>query len=94
MSDPKSFNDLSIATRMRAWVREIVRQEIEAMRPRYRYGQVTSVNATDQTAQVVFPEGGDPMTVKYGTAVPAVNDYVRVAGLRNDRYIEDIVPLA
>lgn len=88
------FSELTAATRLRDVIRAIVREEIERSRPRYKYAQVVSINATAGTCVVTYAgEPGNSVTVRMGKIIrpTAAGQIVRVDGLSGDRFISDVL---
>lgn len=88
------FSDLTAATRLRDVIRSLVREELERERPRYKYAQVVSINATAGTCVVTYAgEPGNNVTVKMGKIIrpTTAGQIVRVDGLSGDRFIADVL---
>lgn len=87
----KGFEDQAFAARFRDWVRAIVRDEVEAIRPPYHYGTVASVDTVNKIVMVDFEGAPASVKVRYGSIVPSDGDVIRVCGLKYDRYVDDVV---
>lgn len=85
------FDEQKFAARFRDWVREIVKDEVDRQRPPYRYGVVVAVDAVNKKVDVDFEGAPSTVPVRYGSVAPSAGDVVRVAGLRHDRYVDDVV---
>lgn len=87
-----SLEDFATATAMRDVMQQLVRDELAATRPEYRYGYVVAINRTLRVASVLFPEDTNPVNVAMGALQPGeVGQLVRVEGLRGDRFITDVM---
>lgn len=86
MSD--TFGDYVTALKARDVIEELVINVLDRERPKYRYGMVESIDAGTNIAWVVYTGENDASPVQLGNAQAEVGGYVRVAGLRNDRYID------
>lgn len=86
------FGDLEAATKVRDIVRGIVLSELNKARPVYKYAEVTSIDTDKRTCDVLFPGETVSVTVKIGSIFPReAGQYVRVAGLPGDRYVDDVL---
>ncbi len=86
-----TFEDHQFAARFRDWVRQVVADEIEKLRPRYRYAVVDTVDTVNKIVSVTYPDGTSGIKIRYGSLVPSAGDTIRIAGLPNDRYVDDVV---
>lgn len=86
-----SFEEYEAALKARDTVQALVGAEMERQRPGYRYATVVSISPILNQAQVVFPEGGDPVTVQMTAIQPSfVGQLVRIDGKPGDRFIADV----
>ena len=88
------FDEYRLAAKTRDIIRLIVRKEINRLRPAATYGTVISINRTNRTCEVRFPEDIDDETsvVGMGSIQPSeVGQTVRVGGVVGDRYIDDVM---
>lgn len=87
-----SFKDYSTAAKMRDLIRRIVADELEKLRPGYRYGTVVSVDTVAHRCQVQFPGETATSSISLGSVTPSAGAIVRVAGIVGDRYVDDVMP--
>jgi hypothetical protein len=86
------LGDFATALEMKSLIEQLVRNEMEAQRPRYQYATVTSINRTTRKCGVQFPGETGSVTVNMGSIQPAaVGQTVRVGGLMGDRFVEDVM---
>lgn len=87
-----AMDEFQFALKMRDIVKELVNDELQKQRPRYRYAIVDSVNTTTKTAQIIFNGDTTPVTVALGHFLFAkAGDVVRVDGIGSDKFIADII---
>lgn len=89
----REFRDFATATALRAVVKQWATEVVDAIRPRYRYATVQSVNLTTRKAFVLYEGDTDAVEVSFGTiAVPeGLGQVVRIEGVVGDRYISDVL---
>lgn len=86
------LGDFAFSTQLRDVIAQMVRNEIDAQRPPYRYGIVQSINYTTNKATVILNGDTGAVTVNFGFIQPtSVGQTVRVDGQGVDRYIADVV---
>lgn len=86
-----NFDDYATALKSRDVIRELVAEEIDKLRPRYRYGEVTSLTPEQNKATVKLNGEESSVPVAMGAVIPTeVGQTVRVNGMPGDRYIEDV----
>ena len=79
------------ARRMRELVREIVREELQAVAPAERTARVVSIDAATRTAMVLYLGETEPVRMPYlGVAPSAVDQEVVIGGGPHDRHIVDV----
>ena len=87
-----AFSDIKSAAKMRDLIVSIARQELERLRPPYRYGTVVSVDAAARTAAVLLEGHDAPVQVSIGSHHPVMAGLiVRIGGLRGDAYVDDVM---
>lgn len=88
------FGDFSFSLYMRDTIQRLAEERIEALRPRYRYGTVSSIDRVNRKCGVTLNGETAPVIVNMGSIQPAViGQTVRVEGLRGDRFITDVMGL-
>jgi hypothetical protein len=86
------MDESAFALEMRDLVSELVRKEVDKVRPKYRYAEVDSFDRNLFTCNVIYPGETLPVPVKMGSIQPMdVGQLVRVEGTPNDRYIADVI---
>lgn len=88
----KAMGDYTYALKFRDVIIEIIKEQIEAIRPRYQMATVISIDRINYTCMVRFPGDTTDAKVNMGSTQPAaVGQIVRVEGLNGDRYIADVM---
>lgn len=80
------MGDQGFALKLRDLIKNICAEQINKLRPAYRYGTVVEVNG-NQVA-VRFAEQEAPVWLPVWGTTPAVDAVVRVSGLPGDKYVE------
>lgn len=93
MAGKSSFSDFKIAAGMRDVITQIVRSEVDRIRPESRIAQVKSINAGNLTAEVSFSGDEGSFNARFGLSLMPkdTNAIVRVAGTAGNYYITEIV---
>lgn len=81
------FDKQKVALSMRDVIRQIARDEVERLRPRYRYATVVEIDEGGVRARVTFAEQDEPIWLPVWGDMPAVDDLVRIEGIVGDRYV-------
>lgn len=85
------FDDWATAFEARDMFNQLIEEQVDKIRPRYRDVTVVEIDRDNRLCTVQYPEGGDPVPVAMGSIQPsAIGQVVRVVGLPGDRYIEDV----
>lgn len=89
----RGFKDFSTATTLRSVVKQWSTEVVDAIRPRYRYATVQSVDLSTRQAFILYEGDTDPVEVSFGTiAVPeGLGQIVRIEGFVGDRYVSDVL---
>lgn len=86
------FGEYKTALKTRDIIERIARSVINRERPKYRYAKVMAIDSVNFKCDVQFPGQSTTVRVSMGTIQPSeINQTVRVAGLGNDFYIEDVI---
>ena len=87
-----SWRTQATALGFRDVVRQIADERIRSQRPAPNRAQVVSIDRENRVCEVLFPADTEPVTVQMGALQPgAPGDWVRVNGLANARYVEDVI---
>lgn len=87
-----AMDAFSYAQTFRDVIKDIIRKELERVRPSSSLAVVQTVNSAAKTCTVIFPGDTDSVTVKMFTVQPsALNDIVRIEGPAGDRYVAEVV---
>jgi hypothetical protein len=86
------MDESAFALKMRDIVTELVRKEVDRLRPRHRYGKVTSIDRKNYVCNVQYSGETTPVQVKMGSVQPVrVGQIVRVEGTLTERYVADVM---
>lgn len=88
-----TFSDYTAAMKMRDLMQQVVRDEVERINPRYRYGTVVSIDTAARKCVVQYPGEAALTTVSMGIAIQPtqIGQMVRVEGYIGDRFISDVI---
>lgn len=77
---------------MRDIIERLVSRQLGQERPKPRYATVTTIDRTNRFCTVTFPGDSGAVKVAMGSIQPvAVGQTVRIAGVRGDRFIDDVL---
>lgn len=86
------LQDFAFSLELRDIIRELVEEEIDKQRPRYRYAVVSTIDRPNRKCDVVYTGDVDPVTVSMGSLQPATTGQrVRIEGIGTDKYIADVI---
>lgn len=85
------MSEFAFSTKMRDTMVKMIEEGIQRVKPRDRYGVVSSLDLVNSKASVTLNGETSPVLVNMGTIQPAaVGAQVRVSGTPGDRYIADV----
>lgn len=77
---------------MRDTINRMVKEAVNELRPRYRYGTVLGINRTTMKAEVQMNGESGSVMVSMGSIQPsAIGQSVRVEGIGTDKFITDVI---
>lgn len=86
------FGDPIIAQKARDALTRLMIRTLDQERPPYQYGTVTSIDPSTSSCMVLLPGDTVSVKVRFGAVRPAfTGQVVRVSGIRNDRFISDVI---
>lgn len=87
-----SMGDLSFSMELRDTLKRMIREFVDAERPRYRYAQVESIDRVARTCAVVYNGETGSVQVNMGALQPSkIGQYVRIEGIGTDKFIADVI---
>lgn len=87
-----SMGDLAFSMQMRDIVNNLVQEQIDTLRPRYRYATVKVIDRVNLKCDVIFNGELGQVRVNMGSIQPsAVNQVVRIEGIGTDKFITDVL---
>lgn len=88
----RMMQDYDFALELRDIVKKLVAEEVQRIRPRYRYAEVQSVNLATRKATVIFTSEVTPVEVNIGGFTYILpNDIVRIEGIGTDKFVADVI---
>lgn len=88
----KTFSRYTVAQDMVNIIRKVAAEQIEKLRPQYRFATVDSIDRVNLKCDVIYVGETVPVTVSMGSIQPLnVGQTVRIAGMTGDRYIDDVL---
>lgn len=89
---PAGMGDYAFSMQMRDTIARMVKEQIDAERPRYRYARVTGIDRPGHKCNVIFNGETGEARVNMGVIQPkSVGQIVRVEGIGTDKFITDVV---
>jgi hypothetical protein len=86
------FGEFAFSLEMRDTIARIVREQIDRVRPRYRYAEVVALDYDNGKADVIYVGEENPVRVNMGAVRPdAAGQRVRIEGIGTDKYITDVI---
>ncbi|HEY6020690.1 MAG TPA: hypothetical protein VIY48_12590 [Candidatus Paceibacterota bacterium] len=86
------FSDYEYALEVRDIVQKMISLEVDKIRPRYQMAVVVSIDRPNRKCEVQFPGDTGTVVVNMGSIQPsAAGQVVRIAGLSQDRYVDDVI---
>lgn len=86
------FSDYEYALEVRDIVQKMISLEVDKIRPRYQMAVVVSIDRPNRKCTVQFPGDTGTVVVNMGSIQPAAaGQVVRIAGLSQDRYVDDVI---
>lgn len=88
----KSMKEFSYSLELRDVVNRIIRDQVNKLRPRYRYATVVLIDRVNRKCTIIYNGETNEVIVNMGSVQPKdIGQTVRIEGIGTDKYIADVM---